>query len=170
MPTFGTLVFNMLKLSMPDFKKLEKRIEDIKRSKVGGGVEIGVIKNSIGYDRRNNKKKKITVAEEAFYNSKGVPERNIPPRDYQKRVIDENMKQWRKVIRKGLKTSKTSVLLNKLGIDARDKTKAVISHFGEPRNAPSTVKVKGRNSPLVDFGDLLKSITYKVVGQKNEFT
>ena len=152
----------MLKFSIPDFNKLKKRITDIKHSKIGGGVEIGVIKNSTGYDRRRKKKKTINVAQEAFYNCKGVPEKNIPPRDYQKRVIDENMRQWRKVIRKGLKTHKVTVLLAKLGIDAKDKTKAIISHFGEPKNKPSTIKRKGRNSPLVDFGDLLKSIIYRV--------
>ena len=148
------------------------------------GVEVGVVKNARGVIKRGSKKgqpKKITIAEEAFYNCMGVPEMNIPPRDYQTRTVEANKDNWKKYAKKALKTQSTLQVVKALGISAKDETKATIANFGAPANAPITVnggwmrnrvtgkpfyvEGKGKNQPLVDNGDLLRSITYQVIGQ-----
>lgn len=155
----------MFKIVMPsNLKNFARKIEQIKKKHKSVGVEVGVIDNYYGFDKRRHRQKTISVAEEALFNCKGVPEKNIPPRDYQAKTIEKNKETWNKqnkvLLKKGLKTVE---VVEALGIAAKDATKATISNFGNPPNAPATIKRKGRNSPLVDFGDLEKAITFQVV-------
>ena len=174
-----------LQIKLPkNIRSFNVFLAKVKKKYAGMGVEVGVVKNSRGVVKRGSKKgqpKKITIAEEAYYNCKGVPEMNIPPRDYQTRTIEENKDKWRQYAKKALKKQSTSQVVKSLGISARDDTRAKIANFGEPSNAYITVhggwmrnKVsgkmvyiegKGKNTPLVDNGDLLKSISYQVVGK-----
>ena len=105
-----------------------------------------------------------SVAEEGFYNCMGVPEKNIPPRNYQKKVIEDNMSKWKKDMAKLLKKKSSYETCEIMGIIAKEATKRTIDTWTTPPNAPITVAIKGKNTPLVDFGDLLKGITYKVMG------
>lgn len=156
----------VLSYKLPDdnLKKFIKFIDKLKKSKKSMGVQIGVIKNSTGINKRTGKPKEISVAEEAYYNCKGVPERNIPPRNYQQKVIDDNMAKWQKDIAKLLKTKSSKDVCEIMGFIARDTTKQTINTWKKPPNAISTIAIKGKNTPLVDFGDLLHSITFKVLG------
>lgn len=172
-----------LKIKLPrNLRSFNVFLSKVKKKYTGMGVEVGVVKNARGVVKRGSKKgqpKKITIAEEAFYNCKGVPEMNIPPRDYQTRTVNANMDKWRKYARKALKTQSSENVVKALGISAKDETKATIANFGAPANSPITVKGgwmrnrvtgkpiyiegKGKNQPLVDNGDLLRSITYQVI-------
>ena len=174
-----------LKIKLPrNLRTFNVFLTNAKKKYKGMGVEVGVVKNARGIVKRGSKKgqpKKITIAEEAFYNCMGVPEMNIPPRDYQKRTIDNNMGKWRKYAKNALKTQGTEKVAQALGISAKDETKATIANFGAPANAPITiyggwmrnkvtgkmfyVEGKGKDQPLVDNGDLLRSITYQVIGK-----
>lgn len=150
---------------LPDnYKKFTKFLDALQKAKKSMGVQIGVVKNSTGINKRTGKDKNITVAEEAFYNCMGVPERNIPPRNYQKKVIDDNMSKWQKEIKGLLKKKSSQDTCEIMGIIARDETKHTIDTWKKPPNAKTTIAIKGKNTPLVDFGDLLKSITYEVMG------
>lgn len=174
-----------LKIKLPrNLRSFNVFLSKVKKKYTGMGVEVGVVKNARGVVKRGSKKgqpKKITIAEEAFYNCKGVPEMNIPPRDYQTRTVNANMDKWRKYARNALKTKSSDNVVKALGISAKDETKATIANFGAPANAPITVhggwmrnrvtgkpvyiEGKGKNQPLVDNGDLLRSITYQVIGK-----
>ncbi len=150
---------------IPDnYKKFAQFIDKLKKAKKSMGVQIGIVKNARGIDKRTGKPKKITVAEEGFYNCMGVPEKNIPPRNYQKKVIEDNMSKWKEEIRHLLKKRNTYDTCEIMGIVATEATKRTIDTWKNPPNAPMTVAIKGKNTPLVDFGDLLKGITYKVMG------
>lgn len=139
-------------------------MDGIKKKYKSAGVEVGVIDNYFGFDKRAHKQKKISVAEEALFNCMGVPEKNIPPRDYQTRTVNKNKSEWKNQIKALLRKKKnTEDVCEVLGILARDATKATIANFGSPKNAPITIRKKGRNSPLVDFGDLEKAITFQKV-------
>ena len=188
-----------------DLKKFDAFIRKVKKKYTNAGVEVGVVKNSTGtikhtrvtevtskngkvyYKREKSpdygQPKNITVAEEAFYNCKGVPEKNIPPRDYQTYTIDENMDEWKSQMRKDLKKLSARQTCERIGTVARDATKATISEGKmEPPNAPITrdggwmhkngksfyVFGKGNKPTLVDSGDLLKSITYQVIGKEEK--
>lgn len=174
-----------LKIKLPrNLRSFNVFLSKVKKKYTGMGVEVGVVKNARGVIKRGSKKgqpKKITIAEEAFYNCMGVPELNIPPRDYQTRTVNANMDKWRRYARKALKTQSSENVVKALGISAKDETKATIANFGAPANAPITVhggwmrnrvtgkpvyiEGKGKNQPLVDNGDLLRSITYQVIGK-----
>ena len=174
-----------LKIKLPrNLRSFNVFLSKVKKKYTGMGVEVGVVKNARGVVKRGSKKgqlKKITIAEEAFYNCKGVPVMNIPPRDYQTRTVNANMDKWRKYAKNALKTQSSENVVKALGISAKDETKATIANFGAPANAPITVhggwmrnrvtgkpvyiEGKGKNQPLVDNGDLLRSITYQVIGK-----
>ena len=174
-----------LQIKLPrNLRSFNVFLSKVRKKYKGMGVEVGVVKNARGVIKRGSKKgqpKKITIAEEAFYNCMGVPEMNIPPRDYQTRTVEANKDKWNKYAKKALKTQSTLQVVKALGISAKDETKATIANFGEPANAPITVnggwmrnritgkpfyvEGKGKNQPLVDNGDLLRSITYQVIGQ-----
>ena len=174
-----------LQIKLPkNLRSFNVFLSKVRKKYKGMGVEVGVVKNARGVIKRGSKKgqpKKITIAEEAFYNCMGVPEMNIPPRDYQTRTVEANKESWKKYAKKALKTQSTLQVVKALGIGAKDETKATIVNFGAPANAPITVnggwmrnKVtgkpfyvegKGKNQPLVDNGDLLRSITYQVIGK-----
>lgn len=147
-----------------NLKDFFKFIDKLEKSKKSMGVKVGVLKNSTGINKRTGKAKDISVAEEAYYNCKGVPEKNIPPRNYQQKVIDDNLNKWKKDIAKLLKTRTTLDTCEIMGYIAKDKTQETINTWKNPPNAPATIEIKGKNTPLVDFGDLLKSITFEVFG------
>ena len=52
-----------------------------------------------------------------------------------------------------------------IGQDINNYHKNLVYGFASPSNALSTVKKKGRNDPLVDTGELVKSITYSINGK-----
>jgi len=86
------------------FKKLFERLNKMTRRITGEwNVEVGVVQNSTGIDKRTGKPKPISVAQEAFYNCKGVPEKNIVKRDYQTKAIKEFMPKWRAALKQQLK-------------------------------------------------------------------
>lgn len=177
-----------LQIKLPkNLRSFNVFLSKVRKKYKGMGVEVGVVKNARGVIKRGSKKgqpKKITIAEEAFYNCMGVPEMNIPARDYQTRTVEKNKENWKKYAKKALKTQSTEQVVKALGISAKDETKATIANFGEPANAPITVnggwmrnritgkpfyvEGKGKNQPLVDNGDLLRSITYQVIGQEGK--
>ena len=56
-------------------------------------------------------------------------------------------------------------VLESVGIIASEDTARTIEEGNFERNAPSTIKIKGKDSPLIDFGDLVRNITYKVINE-----
>ena len=150
-------------------KQMENRLRGFIRqlTKKYGPVtaSIGVIENSIGLDRRIGQSKKITVAEEAARNEFGDPNEGIPARPFMQLTADQNQDIWKEDLAALLQSGMTSEqALEAIAVIARDAVKATISNYTgpNPSNAPTTIKIKGRNQPLVDFGDLLRSISYEI--------
>jgi uncharacterized protein YukE len=175
-----------LQIKIPDnFKTFAKQMQKLKQKYRGIGAEIGVIKNATGEHRRKVSKiskktgkklkskvavktpKTITIAEEAFYNCKGVPELGIPARDYQTKTVNDNQEKWKKdmktLLKKGANTRTAITAIAKV---ARDDTKNTIETFATPPNAPSTIAAKGFNKPLVHEGDLQKAQSYQILGEE----
>lgn len=129
-------------------------------------ASIGVIQNSVGLDRRTGMSKKISVAEEAARNEFGDPQQGIPARPFMELTADRNKDSWKEdlaaLLRSGMNSEQA---MEAIAIIARDAVKATISNYDgpNPSNAEATVFIKGRNQPLVDFGDLLRSISYEIV-------
>ena len=53
----------------------------------------------------------------------------------------------------------------KIGININNRHKALIYGVKSPSNAPSTIKKKGFNDPLIDRGVLVKSIAFSINGK-----
>ncbi len=52
--------------------------------------------------------------------------------------------------------------LEQVGVVAASKVQLYMTNLKTPPNAPSTVKKKGSNNPLIDSGALRQSVTFKV--------
>ena len=106
----------------------------------------------------------ITKAFVASVNEFGAPSRNIPPRPFFRTTIGEKSHQW---------ASKMGSLLRELKYDARavysaigpamvnDIKESIVKGDWTP-NAPSTIKRKGFNAPLIDTTGLINAVDYEI--------
>ena len=156
-----------IKIKVPlNTYKIKKKIKELQDKYSGISVEVGIVNGATGVDARTGKVKDINIAEEAFYNCKGVPEKNIPPRDYQAQSIGLHSKKWSETTKKYLKKGMHGEdVLEAVGIIASEDTVRTIEEGNFERNKPSTIKRKGKDSPLIDYGDLIRNITYKVINE-----
>ena len=98
------------------------------------------------------------------FGTKNIPERSFIRAGYdseKKNIINDAEKLARKVVAMEIKPSTAANLLG-------DATKGRIQEFAidlrDPPNAQSTVDAKGSSNPLVDTGQMIGSIDYKVKG------
>lgn len=146
----------------PGTRKLEAQLAALQRME----VLVGVPENKA--PRRNEP---INNAQLIYIHTHGSPIRNIPPRP----IIEPALAHDRVAITDQLKQANQAVLedntaqalahLQAAGIEGRN---ACIRWFdnplnGWPPNAPSTIRAKGSSHPLIDTGQLRRSITYVVV-------
>lgn len=136
-------------------KKLFERLNKMTRRFTGEwNAEVGVVQNATGTDKRTGKPKSISIAQEAFYNCKGVPEKNIPPRDYQTKAIKQFMPKWRAELKRQLKkqsdeekkTGKVNLtdqkIMEGLGATAAGDVKYTIETGDFEPNSPATIARK----------------------------
>lgn len=148
-----------LKASKNALKLLAKRLHSIKRRITGDWkAEVGVVQNATGTDKRTGKDKSISIAQEAFYNCKGVPEQNIPARDYQTKAIKQFMPKWRAELKRQLKkqsqeewkTGKSRLtdkkIMEGLGAVAAGDVKYTIETGDFEPNSPATIARKNRGN------------------------
>lgn len=114
-----------------------------------------------------------SMAQAMYIESHGSPVYNVPPRPIIEPAIEaeDNKEMIAKQLARAAseamegKAGETRASLHRAGITAQN---AVRDWFEDPRNnwpanAPSTIKRKGSDRPLVDTGELRKAITYVVV-------
>ena len=151
-----------------EFKKFKKRMTSAGSTP---SVLIGVNEKKGKEPRKNGDK--LTNADVATFmefGTKTVPERSfIRSNDEQnKAVYKELIKELRKkIIFNEMPIGQALGLLGeKILADIRAGIRAGIA----PELAPSTIKAKGSSLPLVDTGQLINSLTYKVnaTGDKRE--
>lgn len=58
------------------------------------------------------------------------------------------------------------VALNRVGLVAVAGVQNYMDELSSPANAPSTVKRKGTDNPLIDTGELKQSVNYKITNTK----
>ena len=116
-----------------------------------------------GKGRRFGKRKAIPVAQVALANEYGVPEKKVPPRPFMDKTFRWYNKKWLKTIR-GLiyDTMDLKATLEDMGPTIVYDIQSVIKDLDNPPNAPSTIKNKGFNNPLIDSGQMLHSVRYEV--------
>ena len=89
----------------------------------------------------------------------------IPPRPFFRTMIAKESPQWGKELGKLLIDGRYNArrALDGMGKVIGDQLQASIRNFSDPPNAPSTVRKKGFNKPLIDTSDMLKSVDHEVV-------
>lgn len=124
------------------------------------------MKNPRGTPRKFYKSEAKPIAQVAIQNEFGVPERNIPPRPFMKRAVDGNIRKWKKMIRDELPQMKKMDLrimaIRLAGVVKKDIQRS-INELMFPPNAPSTIKRKGFNNPLIDTGTMRDTVTWREV-------
>lgn len=114
--------------------------KEIREEIAGYTIEAGIINDEIN-------------ATKALYNEFGTEK--IPERPFIRRGFDN--------IEKIVKNANSP---SEVGEKMVNNMKKAIMRSEYPRNAPSTVKKKGFDFPLIEYGDMYKNLTYKVGGIK----
>ena len=152
-------------MSAPEFNhvpELLKVLKKLKKKKITVGVhgDVGddifdrAIWNEFGtHYKEGDKKGQIRIPERSFIRAGYDTNKNKIKKDAEKLT--------RKVVAMELNPSVAAELLG-------DITKGYIQEFAigisDPPNAESTIKAKGSSNPLVDTGQMIGSIDYKVKG------
>ena len=144
---------------MSGFKEVEKACKALSKT-----VEVGILNNPeearIGELQHNGG---IGIYEYGPYEGEEV---EIPPRPflmkamehYGKEILDSEAYKL-----ENFNTKSAETVLNRIGKKAVSATQFVIDEFSRNRdNSPRTVETKGKNTPLIDKGNLRESIEYEV--------
>lgn len=105
-----------------------------------------------------------SVAAVASFNEYGVPSKNQPPRPYFRGMISKKSGNWGKNIGTLLKSSHYDAqrALSLMGEEISGQLRESIQDLSDPALAPSTVKAKGFDKPLVDTGHMMNSVEFEV--------
>lgn len=155
----------MIEYKLNDLEKLEKELEYIQKHAVIVGV--------LGEEGKGAGEMEYTIAtikEYAVFNEYGTS-RGIPPRPFfRQSVMTENSI---KIIKSFMEEQVKQVVLGNItgqayleniGTFVVKRIKSTIKNGNFIANKESTLKKKKGNSPLVDTGSLINSITYMIVG------
>jgi hypothetical protein len=133
---------------------------------VGLEVFIGIPKDTSA----RKKTSKISNAELLYIHTHGSPLQNIPARPVIEPAIKANQdlinKELAKVVPLAIdgQISEAKKQLKKVGVLGANLARAWFtdSRNNWKENAPSTIKRKGSNKPLIDTGELRKAITFVI--------
>jgi hypothetical protein len=134
-----------------------KALNDIAQKMNAGAVEIGFMEGATYPDG-------TPVAAVAFWNEFGVPSNNTPPRPFFRGMIAKESPTWPGKMAKLAEATNFDgkKVLNLMGEDIQGALVESIIEFSDPPNAPSTIKAKGFNKPLIHRGDMKNAVTYIV--------
>lgn len=106
------------------------------------------------------------VASVAAWNVYGVPQNNIPARDFMGLARQDIVTHQKEIVQKingrQLTEEGTEKILTALGMLAQKDIQKAIVDLDTPPNDPKTIKRKGSSNPLIDTGHMLQSVTFVV--------
>jgi len=134
---------------------LMRKLDEIAGKMGGGNVEVGFIDGATYPDG-------TPVASVAFWQEFGTS--TIPARPYFRRMIAAESPTWGPKMAKLAKATNYDgqQVLGIMGEDIKGGLQQSINDLTDPPLAPSTIKAKGFDKPLIDTGHMLNSITTKV--------
>ena len=145
--------------------RIAQRIGSIrKRLASSAGVRVGVPAAAGTYEDGQ----KIAVI--AAVNEFGSADGRIPERSFLRVPLRANQGMYAKIFERQLPSVLDGSLtvfqiLSQVGARAAGDSQEAIESGIAPPNAPSTIAQKGSSNPLVNDGDLKRSITYIVDGE-----
>lgn len=104
----------------------------------------------------------LRVAQVAFWNEFGTT--RAPARPFFRGMIAAKSPDWGRDMAKAIKAKGYSVeqALALMGERIKDQLQKSIVDFASPGNAPSTIRRKGFDKPLIDTGTMQRSVDYVV--------
>lgn len=149
-----------IKVRKDIYKDVKKKLKEFSKL----DLLIGVPQEKT---QREEADRAITNAELMFIHTNGSPIRNIPKRPTIEPTIEENKQKisdkFKLAVNKILKHQGDGRAdLEKLGLWIVNKVKAKFGSDELAENAPSTIKAKGSDRPLIDTGQLRNSVTYVI--------
>lgn len=89
----------------------------------------------------------------------------IPERPFLANAIRDNKSKYKAAMKKSAKKilrgeESLDTFLNKLGIFAQGHIQTEIKELITPPNSPVTIEAKGSSNPLIDTGEMVKSVTW----------
>ena len=120
---------------------------------MNASLRVGVLENATYPDG-------TPVAMVAFWNEYGT--KTAPVRSFFRSTVSNNKKNWVLSIQNLVKMHEPEKAMGLMGEHIKDQIVQSIIGWSEPPNAPYTVKKKGFNNPLVQTGQLSRSISYEV--------
>lgn len=126
----------------------------------GGAVNVGFLEKAT-YPV-NEKGKSLSVAQVAFWNEWGTV--RSPPRPFFRGMIAKRSPRWGELLAAAAKATHydTQATLAAAGETIKGQLQRSINEFMTPGNAPSTIRKKGFDKPLIDKATMLRAVDYEV--------
>lgn len=129
-----------------------------KYSEMNASVRVGVLENATYPDG-------TPVAMVAFWNEYGT--KTSPVRAFFRTTVSDQKKNWVLSVQNLMKMhDDPKKVMGLIGEHMRGQIVQSINTWTDPPNAPYTVRMKGFQKPLVDSGQLMRSISFEVGGDK----
>lgn len=142
--------------------KIQKQFLELVKKEVAVGIP----------QEKNSKRGKITNAELLFVHEHGSPVKNIPPRPVLKPAIENNIDKikflYEEEFNNLINIKSNPNFLNELGLFSQNVIRERFTNNDWSPLMEKTIKKKGSTNPLIDTGELRKSITYVVRNSTNE--
>ncbi len=130
-------------------------------------IRVGILGSS---NNRTDGLSNATIGAIQEFGSEG---NKIPARSFLRMPIMDKQKQIAQFAKKSLtialKTNNIDLALNQIGLFCRSIIQNAFDTKGFGKwspNAPTTIENKGSSSPLIDTGELRKSITHDIINNK----
>lgn len=145
----------------------KERLRDVLRHLYASNkaLKVGILENATNADTG------ASIAEYAYFNEFGT--QNIPARPFFRNAISDNTDVWAGSIKNQLKTmgvtdkNVVEKALKKTGQLMRSDIQQSISKGGFEPLAPTTIKRKGKATPLIDTRDMFNAISYEVTDSRS---
>lgn len=129
-----------------------------KYSEMNASVRVGVLESATYPDG-------TPVAMVAFWNEYGT--KTSPVRAFFRTTVSDQKKNWVLSVQNLMKMhDDPKKVMGLIGEHMRGQIVQSINTWTDPPNAPYTVRMKGFQKPLVDSGQLMRSISFEVGGDE----
>lgn len=138
--------------------KLREALDRLATSlKKGAVVRVGFLEGATYPDG-------TSVPLVAAFNEFGVPSHGQPPRPFFRRMIATKSKEWPAAVEANLKATDydAKLTLERVGAGIKGQLQQSIVDLVDPPLAPSTIKQKGFDKPLIDTSVMINSVDYEV--------
>lgn len=137
------------------WEKMKERAE-----RIDGGVKVGILESAGSYPEGGP-----TIAQVADYNEFGAPRAGIPERSFIRAGLEERRTELdairKDIVSRALDGSiSNDTGLKLLGEAAKAFIQRKIVEGPFVPNAPATILLKGSSKPLIDTGQLRRSVDY----------